>query len=300
MIMRGKKIIVGVAFAALAATLGGAVPRFSAAIEAGGGYGEIGGGFGRAAASSALEALGADSALRLSGSGEAAYAADGVATGMGSARIEFSAGSGGFVALASLEGGGYRSRTDAGALAGAGLLFTVNGSSASIELAPRVRYDSGASGYLEWGGRLAASVAAGELLIKPSCDIAWEIAADGSSSLAITPSIGSSWYPGLPLAVTMGAGYKRITASDGIVTEALPAFASFYGAVGSRIAMRLEASLEASLADFSLFSATVEGEVALTLGRCSLGEIALPLGVSWSLDATTGFSLGAGLRLSLN
>ncbi|MBL8967672.1 MAG: hypothetical protein JNG85_11745 [Spirochaetaceae bacterium] len=287
--------------AAAAIALSAAVPAFAEiSVETFGGYGTVGGALAGAAGGATFETLGTALGLRLSCDGEGVYARDGVGLGQGSATAQVAAGSGVFSLLGSIEGGAYAKRAGAGWLAGASLGLTLNGEEASASLVPRVLYDSGPEGFLELGGRLAASFLAGDAVLKPEMDLAWQSAADGSTAFALSPGLGFSWYPGFPVAAAFGAGWRRVSLATGSTVDSVPAFASLYGAAGRALSWSVDASLEFGLADLTLFAAMAEAELGFAVGRFAGGEVVLPLALSWDLDADEGFAVRAGLRVALD
>jgi len=251
-------------------------------------------------AGAAIEKMAGEAYYKLSAGGEGSYSLGGDLYGEACAAAEASLSLGRTVIFGSVEGGGYSYADGSGLTAGAGLTLTVNGISASGKFAPRVLYDSGASGYAEAGFVIGGSILSGTVVFKPEADIALIAYGDGSTVFSIIPNIGLSWYPGMPFSASFGAGFERSWPSEGGAVDAIPAKAALYGVIGGSAVWRLNASMKLSLADLSVIAASAKAEAALSIARWESAELELPIAASWDLDGTIGFSATAGMRLLID
>jgi hypothetical protein len=268
--------------------------------ELAGGYSSTAEAFAGVQAGAAIEKMTGEFSYKLSAGGEGTYASSGEMSGEATAAAQASVSLGQTVILGSVEGGGYSYAAGSGFTAGAGLSLTMNGSSASGKLAPRIVYDSGPSGYIEAGGVIGGSMLCGTLVFKPEADMAWTGYEDGSSAFTAIPSIGFSWYPGIPLSASLGAGFERSWPAEGGTFDSIPAKAALYGAIGGSAVWRLGATIKLALADLSISEASANAELAFSIARWDSVELELPVAASWNLDEAIGFSATAGMRLLLD
>ncbi len=294
-----KRSTAGIAILA-AGLLSAASAAAEIRAELAGGYSTAEGIFAGVQAGAAIDGMKGNAGYKLSAGGEATYASGGEASGEANAAAQGSLSLGQAVILGSAEGGAYSYAEGSGFTAGAGLSLTLNGDAASARLAPRFLYDSGPEGYSEIGALLGGSMLLGSIVLKPEADIAWTSYAEGGSAFTAIPSLGLSWYPGIPLSASIGAGFERSWPSEGGAVDSIPAKAALYGAIGGSVVWRLGASMKLALADLSILEASAKAEAALSVARWDSAEIELPIAASWDLDEAIGFSATAGIRLLID
>lgn len=297
--------VAAIAFLSCLAFPSAAAP-FAAELYSGAAWGSVNGPFLEARAAASAEAYGPVFSAYVSGDGAASLTLPGAIASLSTGALaELSAAGRAFTAVLRLEGG-----YDAGALYvdGGGDLWTtkatasfcVNGFPVSASLAPRAAWSSGTEGRTELGARLGISATAGSFVLKPGADAAWSQWADGSRSIEIRPGLGLSWYPGFPLSFQAEAGYRRTWLVSGATTDEFPAAFSLFGAAGNRLLYKAGVDALWDINSGAFAEARARGEVSFRVGRIGRGELRLPLGLAWDMDATKGFSVGMGLSMRLD
>ena len=247
-----------------------------------------------------VESFGPLLSARAAASCEGMAAASGAATGSARALAELSASSGSIALVATAEGGAEADYAGGSWDAGGRLSVAVNGLDASFSLAPRAAYSGGDAAGLELGLLLGSSFLVGDSLLKPGVDLSWSRATDGSGVLAVTPSFGFSWFPGIPLSTSLEAGFERRWEAKGAATDHLPLAASIYGAAGGSFLFSASGRATLALADASFDDVLVELRASTRLGSLGKGELTLPASLSWSPDPAAGLSARLGLRWELD
>jgi len=104
----------------------------------------------------------------------------------------------------------------------ASLPLNLNGASVSYALRPFI--DIGFFDDEAWNGgaELTAAFLVGDFVVKPGASFGVTYFPDDSRALEVLPSIGLTWYPGLPVTGDFSFGWKRNSYSNGEVLDSYP------------------------------------------------------------------------------
>ncbi|MCX7023090.1 MAG: hypothetical protein NT080_00540 [Spirochaetes bacterium] len=235
--------------------------------------------------------------LELEGTGGYDMAANGAYTSGGA---ELDASFGGdtarFVMLAGISGG-IQPDVPAWTTPGLRARFIVDGPNSSIMIQPGV--------FVQYGGDeprfgvdglARLSVAAGDFILKPECEVSWTEYDSGTREFVLMPKVAASWYPGFPMTVSMDSGWKRTFDEDGAATDTLLGGFWAITSIGSVSLASVDVSFEIGA---DTWAADAEAELAFVVLADGDVVLSLPVGFAYSrlIDGTSMVSLSAGVKL---
>ncbi|MFA6504536.1 MAG: hypothetical protein WCT14_00475 [Treponemataceae bacterium] len=139
--------------------------------------------------------------------------------------------------------------------------FTLNGRDLSLSFAPACGVGFYDDESFNFGARLNVSYLAGDFVLKPGATFSETLFPDGSRTLAIAPSLGFVWYPGIPLSADFSVGWSRSETDSGTVSTSFPVSAIFSAVPLPWLCVSAKLKSEADIS--GLMSYRVDGELEL-------------------------------------
>jgi hypothetical protein len=241
--------------------------------------------------------IGASNFLRLSAEGYLRSIPDTLAeSGAGELNALFTTSFGNAVAGIELRGSTLWEELGTAQVLGVGAPITLNGDSLSISLTPGFEYSPGSDGYAAADASIQLAMPLADVILKPGAGAGVAFYADDTRSIALSPSVDVSWYPGIPVSGGIWTEYRMLLDGEDFPRN---------GEASGKVFLAAGLSAHFLLSGSAFYSWGVDGqtgetEIELTITPLPNAEriLSIPLGMRCTRSDVSVLSLYAGLRFS--
>ncbi|GAB1483398.1 hypothetical protein MASR2M78_22140 [Treponema sp.] len=180
----------------------------------------------------------------------------------------------------------------------ASLPLNINGASVSYSLRPFI--GAGFFDDEEWntGAEFFAAFLVGNFVVKPGASFGLSYFPDDSRGIDLLPSIGMTWYPGLPVTGDFSFGWKRIFYSNDELLDNFPLALSL--AIIPLPWLCVSGGYTALYSDSGISSYRIDAGIELTQYRSGGINLHLPLHYHYSWSEGTGGIFGLSVMLGFS